>query len=374
MLCNNLKWEDASASSQERRSMEFIRIEDIIPLIGIPEPPYGKRVYNIPCPCCDEDPKKRHLNINLNKDVFRCPRCGFYGGVFDLYAHYAGVDRKGVREVLLARLNMLNVSARDTSRSNQQIPDECPLIDIDARDETYSAFLSKLSLAGDHRDNLKARGLREAEIIRLGYKTSPVVGMASIAKQLMAEGHYLSGVPGFYRLEDDTWMFSSENRGILIPVRDWKGRIQGLQIRLDDASRRKYRWISSIGKKDGCKAETWSHLAGTISETVILTEGPMKADIIHSISGKTVVAVPGVNALSHLEIMLQELQSMGVQRLMTAFDMDFLVNPHVQNGYRALTEMLRKMGFYYGTYTWNPQYKGLDDYIWHCAQQQKNNI
>lgn len=40
------------------------------------------------------------------KDVFRCPRCGFSGGVFDLYAHYAGIPREEVREALIARLNV----------------------------------------------------------------------------------------------------------------------------------------------------------------------------------------------------------------------------------------------------------------------------
>ena len=39
-------------------------------------------------------------------------------------------------------------------------------------------------------------------------------------------------------------------------------------------------------------------------------------------------------------------------------------NEHVQNGYHSLTEMLAQMGFHYGTYLWDPQYKGLDDYIW----------
>ena len=69
--------------------MELFHMADIIPLIGLPPPPSGRSSYNIPCPCCDDEPGKRHLNINLKKDVFRCPRCGFSGGIFDLYAYYA---------------------------------------------------------------------------------------------------------------------------------------------------------------------------------------------------------------------------------------------------------------------------------------------
>ena len=49
---------------------------------------------------------------------------------------------------------------------------------------------------------------------------------------------------------------------------------------------------------------------------------------------------------------------------MTAFDMDYMTNPNVENGYSRLQEVLSKVGIQYGTYLWDPQYKGLDDYVW----------
>ena len=56
---------------------------------------------------------------------------------------------------------------------------------------------------------------------------------------------------------------------------------------------------------------------------------------------------------------------------MTAFDMDFLTNPHVENGYKNLKRHLTDNGFQYGTYLWDPQYKGLDDYVWqYCVHRQ----
>ena len=97
----------------------------------------------------------------------------------------------------------------------------------------------------------------------------------------------------------------------------------------------------------------------------------MKADIIHYLTGQTVLAVAGVNTLTHLELVLPQLRKQGVVRVMTAFDMDFMSNPHVQGGYMNLVSLLSAQGFTYGTYLWDPQYKGLDDYIWeHCFQQQ----
>ena len=107
--------------------------------------------------------EKKHLNIHLEKDVFRCPRCGFSGGVFDLYAYYAGIDRKKARETLYARLNLDDSNGRKDPPPRRSFPvqpiQECPITDVDTRHETYTALLSKLSLASDHRNNLLGRGL-----------------------------------------------------------------------------------------------------------------------------------------------------------------------------------------------------------------------
>lgn len=354
--------------------LELIHMADIIPLIGIPYPPGGRSSYYIPCPKCDNGPKDKHLNINLAKDVFRCPRCGFHGGVFDLYACYTGTDRSRVRKELLGRLGMRNGGYETEKRKIFKSPvytqaAECPMAGIDARHKVYSALLGKLSLASDHRENLLARGLSPEEIDRLGYKSTPVVGLKAFAAQLASDGLSLSGVPGFYRAEDGAWSLVHECRGILIPVRDLEGRIQGLQIRRDNVTRRKFRWVSSAGKKDGCGAEGWTHLAGIPQNEMILTEGPMKADVIAYLTGQAVLAVPGVNALAHLEITLRYLKKSGVEHLMTAFDMDFLKNPHVKNGYRELTYLLSDMEYQFGTYLWDPAYKGLDDYVLSCCNE-----
>ena len=359
--------------------MVEIHITDIIPLIGIPDPPNGRPVYNISCPCCDDNPRKKHLNINLNKDVFCCPRCHFSGGVFDLYSYYSGVDRKHAREVLMEKLGLKD-SGPSYEGSNQKQERrtitrpilqeiELPLTDIDARHETYAALLGKLSLASDHRENLLSRGLTDEQIRTFGYKTMPVVGFSALAKQLQAEGYYLGGVPGFYHTKEGAWTFVQERRGILIPARDQDGKIQGLQIRLDKIKKGKFRWISSIGKQDGCKAEGWTHMIGNPKPTVLLTEGPLKADVIHYITGQTVIAVPGVNSLKHLKETLEYLQSQGTTKVMTCFDMDYLKNPHVRDGYYNLANILAEVGIEYGTYLWDPQFKGLDDYVWHCRKQ-----
>ena len=213
----------------------------------------------------------------------------------------------------------------------------------------------------------------ERELItQLEYRTTPVIGNTALAKQLLAEGKYLPGVPGFYHTASGEWSFIREDRGILIPVRNPEGKIQGLQIRRDNVTKRKFRWVSSVGKTDGTRAEGWTHMAGSPQETILITEGPMKADVIHFLTGQTVLAVPGVNSLTQLKPILNYLREQGTRYVMTAFDMDYMTNPHVQNGYYELAKLLSEMGFQYGTYLWDPAYKGLDDYVWQCCYQQKN--
>lgn len=346
--------------------MEKFHIWDVISVLGLPGPVSGRSSYDIPCPVCDKGRRSRHLNINLHKEVYRCPKCGISGGIFDLYALYTGVPRNQVRREMLDRLNW-NQSAVSVPRTPKVvIPEnrESLPAPIEIRHAVYTAMLKKLSLEPDHRENLRGRGLMDAEIEALGYKSTLTVGMTQIAAELEQEGYALAGVPGFFRTDTGIWRFTINIRGILIPVRNPNGQIQGLQVRLDNMKKRKFRWVSSTGLKDGCKAESWVHLAGAISEEILLTEGPMKADIIHALNGHTVLAVPGVHSLKHLEKTLAALKEQGLKRIMTAFDMDMLTNPHVEKAYHALLMLLSGMGFSFGTYLWDSRYKGLDDYIW----------
>lgn len=86
----------------------------------------------------------------------------------------------------------------------------------------------------------------------------------------------------------------------------------------------------------------------------------MKADIVHHLTGQTVLAVPGVTALHHLEETLSELIPLGVRHVMTCFDMDYLKNWHVESAYVKLVELLSSLNITLGTYLWLPEYNGKD--------------
>jgi len=354
--------------------MKTYTITDIISLLNLSDPPSDKASYYISCPKCDQG-RHKHLNINVVKNAYRCPRCGEKGGIFDLYSLFTGVRRDNVKRELDRIFSGENSSLQASRKAETDVLSavcESTLADIAIRDTVYRMLLERLALAPNHMESLLARGLSECIISERKYRSSLVVGGAVLAKQLTDNGCPLDGIPGFYQDDSGRWKFVECKKGILIPVRDVQGRIQGLQIRLDNETKRKFRWISSTGRQCGCKAEGWVHVAGLPRARMLLTEGPMKADVIHHLTGQSVIAVPGVNALSQLESTLVSIHELGVQHIMTCFDMDFLSNFNVQNGYRELTALISRQGISYGTYLWPPEYKGLDDYIWeYCLQQNK---
>lgn len=240
-------------------------------------------------------------------------------------------------------------------------------------EDYYRALLKRLTLAPDHRENLLRRGLTDEAIDRLGYKTTPVVGFHALAQSLLDEGYTLFGVPGFYRDEDGRWTMAVWRRGILIPG-TYFGKIQGFQIRLDHKMKKggKFLTFSSRDELDGAMGENWCHLVGPVRERILLIEGYMKADIVHHFTGQTMLAIPGVTSLQHLESALKDLIPLGVRHVMTCFDMDYLKNWHVENAYRNLVSLLGKLDITFGTYLWVPDHNGLDDYIWEfCLNEGK---
>ena len=90
----------------------------------------------------------------------------------------------------------------------------------------------------------------------------------------------------------------------------------------------------------------------------------IEADVIHTLTGLTVISVPGVNTLSHLKATLEEMKSRGLKEVKTAFDMDMMTNHNVRNGFINLLSLLDSMDFNFGTYVWDARYKGLDDYVY----------
>ena len=338
----------------------------VLSALNIPYPD-GRTNFNIDCPVCC----KKKLNINVAKGVFNCPRCGAGGGPIALYGFMKyNIDPQTAKttEVRQQLMNEVNGFASNLQAVSVQRP-VIKRIDVDPSDialrsKCYQNFLNKLSLAQPHKDNLISRGLPEAIILKNGYKSVPLSGLTKIPPELLKDGNSLLGTPGFYQDDSDKWVMQKNASGFFVPVRNVRGEIEGLQIRADKPfENRKYYWFSSPDKKQGCGAKTWSHFVGYPEEIVYLTEGPLKADIINYFMDVPVIGIPGVNTLQNLEPMLDELRKYGVRGICTCFDMDFLVNPNVEKAYCKLVEFIKSKGFVVKMEKWDPNYKGLDDYL-----------
>ena len=327
--------------------------------------------YLARCPFCgdSDNPEHGHLYLNVAKDAYHCVRCGAGGYAVGLYAEYNRISKQEAYKEL-TRENKRTPLVFE--KKTQTIP-QSKIADIEIRDKTYKAFLSKLNLNKEHLRNLLKRGLSWEIIAINGYKTLPAdeTLRQRICRELIAEGYTLEGVPGFYVNEKNQWDFA-DYRGFLIPVKDIQGRIQGFQIRLDEEKkRRKYVWFSSRGKPNGTPAHAWQGVHGNPSKVVIVTEGPLKADVAHYLSRYTFVSVAGVTAIKGIE---EVLKALGAEKVYIAYDMDLLTNKGIQIAKRKLEEKLTAAGFKVYTKTWDPAYKGIDDYLLAKKKEEQRKI
>lgn len=157
----------------------------------------------------------------------------------------------------------------------------------------------------------------------------------------------------------------SGSKGFLIPVRDRDGLIQGLKIRLDDAGKpdRKYRWLSTRGAPNGTRSYSWVHVTGDTSrKRAYLTEGPLKGDVASFLGSDALfVCIGGVNAIGGLR---KTLEGLKVREVVEAMDSDQMTNPHVRGAVLAMRKEVQRIpGIRYYKYTWDPAYKGVDDYL-----------
>lgn len=371
------------------------------------------------CPFCGE--KKGKLNLNIKKNVFKCNRCGESGGMLSLYGKIYGLDNQtACREIKDAlgkneQAPSYQVRKREIAPKEPEIPSAKPAPD-DVRHKTYSTFFSMLVLADTHRQNLLKRGFTDGQIVENGYKSTPVFGYKKLTRKLLEAGCTVEGVPGFYQDKDGEWTihFSNKSSGFLVPVRNPDGLIVGAQIRLDHPyDGRKYIWLSSTNYLMGTSSGSPVHFVGNPGEkTVFVTEGPLKGDLAHALSGRTFGCVPGANQYANLPPFLQDMKLMGTETVYEAYDMDKLLKTacrgdynekcahcenyrkykegqdlqcekkcvkrqNIQRGCHKLTQICRELELSVKTLTWDTDgdgdwaenVKGVDDYLYDLKQK-----
>lgn len=275
----------------------------------------------VDCPFCQK--RKGKLNLNLEKNVWRCNRCGESGHMFELYARVRGLP---VSEAKLELIDLLaegtaageNYSElhSDTSSSRgkrgKSAVEQSPKAPREEIDRTMRAMLDMLTVTPEHREHLHTvRGLTDDQIAYLGLKSTPSYKLRhTIPRRLQEKGFTVAGVPGFFVDRYGKWTanFTSWTAGILVPTRDLDGLISGAQIRLDRPIKddeqdpeevgTKYIWFSTSSKYLGASSGSPVNLIGDrAAHTVYITEGAFKAGIAHCLTKRTMLSIQGANKL-----------------------------------------------------------------------------
>lgn len=227
---------------------------------------------------------------------------------------------------------------------------------IEHRDRIYNALLGRLGLNKKHYEHLReVRGLSHETIKRNSYATveKGVKDLASI--------YDLRMVPGFYY--DREWKLRFDDvDGFYIPLRDVKGRIQALQIKL---MRGKYYLLSTDPAEfqGGACSGAPAHYVRSdrADKSIVITEGGLKADVIAEYMDACVIGLVacgsfdskfGWNIRNNLVV-----RSVGI-----AYDADWKTNDKVANQLHRLDDTLKQAGINARILTWSDG-KGLDDYL-----------
>ena len=349
----------------------------------------------VPCPFCGG----KRFAMNIKKETGHCWTCG---QTADIAAYHAALNSMSIDEARKDLDEKVGAGTENFVRPERIVIKDKPqskLASIDVLDSTYRAFLAELHLSEKNRAMLLARGFNPADIERYGYKTFPAYSdeYYAICRRLIAAGNCLEGVPGFFQTKYGDWTFVRCTQGIIIPQKTVNNKIFGLQIRKDDDLRvmdsegkleSKCTWFSSKNCLNGVKAQadinfscdfkfdqkTNKYWIYSKSKKVVLTEGGMKADLIHAIEpDMPVISEAGVNFIKPLRQTLKYLGKLGIETVILAFDMDYLTNQNVSNAMVEVESAIQEAGMNCKKVTWNTNVtidgsevsllKGLDDYL-----------
>lgn len=299
------------------------------------------------CPFCGDSQKSQkhgHLYLKPSTGEYKCQRCGEGGYTVGLYARLRDTDTKTAYKELSYYMESNFPKIRYDPRKIIQVAPEEPVASVERRNKVYASLIKILPLLPAHRADLLRRGLSEAVIERNGYRSLPIVPKNRLifCKKLLQK-HDLTGIPGFYVNKAGEWDMASVS-GYLIPVRDPKGMIQGMQVRLENSKDgKKYIWFSSRGRQNGCGARAWVHVAEPLGvppeKRVWVTEGPLKADVSAHYLGARFLGVPGASAWSNV---VEATRALGVKEIVLAYDADQKENPTVKKAAKELSSELKQ--------------------------------
>lgn len=376
-----------------KQAMRGRAVEVLANVAGIPSEVLDGRHHG--CPRCGEG-KDRFRLLDANRGAVLCNQClrENNGDAISAVMHFKGVSFPEALELIGKYLGvgptLRNRRSRGkANRATRPTRPTPPLaesigapntvasssnadatIEASGRHEVYSVVLSGLGLSDKHREALRQRGLSDAAIEAVGYRS--VVQSAKSSRILRAwvdespvpRRDLALTVPGVIQDEEKQMRFASPP-GVLIPVRDETGQIQALRIRVDNPGEGgKYRWISSRSRKrldlpsPGTPCHVPIGITGPVDDLRI-TEGELKADIAFQLSGVPTISIAGVGTWETVLPLIERLQP---KRLRIALDADYRTNVAVATALQGLMTMC--CSYEVAVETWPLDAgKGIDDVL-----------
>lgn len=244
-------------------------------------------------------------------------------------------------------------------------------------DAVYSFMLSEcLTLTPEHKEQLRTeRGVLDTSIEANLYRSVPTHTRMLVICSELAQRFDLTGVPGFFRGEDERWRMAFWHSGIFIPVRDVQSRIVACQIRCDAGDSR-YLWFSSNGFPVGTSSGAPIHFAkpdyARCRGFAVITEGALKADIIAQYLQCAVIGLAGVSCFNADTIGQQIQETMPeLRNVVVAFDADWREKKPVEDAMFRLIDALQGADFDVKVRVWDGNLgKGFDDYLRYAERSE----
>ena len=418
-------------------------IYDVMSIIGLDSTRIRSSSGYFDCPICGG---KKKLNINPNighGGVCRCAKCSAGGDKLDLFLlfqsprlvptrsssqsgslYYKPSEedrREGMKELekllhlsrqqpgYMEKVHQAQKQAEKAAAAGSKISSP------ENRDAVYTAFLSLLKLTAPHRKALHNRGLTDEDIERGLFRSTPLFGRANLAKKLLEQGLSLENVPGFFktsRCDENTgevieeWSIYCPDPGYFVPIRNQKGQIVSMQIRLNKPTtdKNKYLFFSSgretLENGIGAVSEIHVEMCSDPPRYVYITEGPIKGYVSRSLYRRlydrddmAVLCVVGTSNFGGISKLLEWLLAdYDIETVVEIYDLDKFTNPYVardrsnleQEIKKTMLEMRKKLADRYAAGKPKPKYvsfdkdrylgKGVDDHLlalWEKRQSEQ---
>lgn len=330
------------------------------------------------CPFCGDYKYRMYLCRRADNAAFWCHNCAATGNAVSLYAAFNPYGR--VMTTYEAYRALLSEPSVRRNTVINDMPAAARIRSLDERSNIYLDFLSVLKLDDRHYKNLQNRGLTDGMIKGNMYRSIPTDWHErQAATDYLCKKHDLSGIPGFYTKSGKWLAACCKSSGILIPVCTVDNKIQGLQIRLDSPPSKtaynakgektvkkgeRFRWFSTGGQyyENGTGISSYIHVVGDVnSDTLHITEGPMKADVASFLSGGELFI--GLTGVQNIKYLADTVKMLKPKRILECIDMDVRSNPHVQRAQARIRSICMPLCSDYKAFTWPVEQKGIDDWL-----------